>query len=137
MKTTLVNGVFLSYELTLATYLGGVLYCAVTISCGSETVIDPVTGRIITPLPHNTAQLLTTPYLHCNHSICCCFSRHCFVVIVAVIMLSLLLFCCYFYPWLGNAVYPQRLHTYYCVHWERGAQIPVCFSSCNNNSGSC
>ncbi len=57
---------------------------AATISCGSDAVTDPVTGRIITPLPHDIAQLLTSPHLNCNHSIC----RQ-FVVVVLVIVLSL------------------------------------------------
>ncbi len=48
MKTTVVKGVLTSYELMLATYLGWVLYCAVTILCGSDTVPDLVTGWIIT-----------------------------------------------------------------------------------------
>ena len=47
MKTTVVNGVLPSYDLMLATYLGGVVYRAVTILCGSDTVTDPVTGWII------------------------------------------------------------------------------------------
>ena len=77
MKTTVVNGVLTSYELMLANYLGGVLYRAVTILCGSDTVTDPVMGQIITPLPHNITQLLTSPYLYCNHSICChCHCLH-------------------------------------------------------------
>ncbi len=65
-------------------YLGGVFDRAATISCGSDAVTDPVTGRIITPLPHNIAQLLTSPHLNCNHSIC-----HQFVVVVLVVVLSL------------------------------------------------
>ena len=32
-------------------YLGGVFDCAAMILCGSDAVTDPVTGRIITPLP--------------------------------------------------------------------------------------
>ena len=51
---------------------------------GSDAVTDPVTGRIITPLPHDIVQLLTSPHLNCNHSIC----RR-FVVIVLVIVLLL------------------------------------------------
>jgi hypothetical protein len=54
---------------------------AATISCGSDTVTDPVTGWIITPLPHTIAQLLTSPHLNCNHSI----SRQ-FVIVVLVIV---------------------------------------------------
>jgi hypothetical protein len=65
----------------LLSYLGGVFDRAATISCGSDAVMDPFTGRIITPLPHNIAQLLTSPHVNCNHSIC----RQ-FVVIVLVIV---------------------------------------------------
>jgi hypothetical protein len=50
----------------LLSYLGGVFDRAATISCGSDAVTDPVTGRIITPLPHDIAQLLTSPHLNCN-----------------------------------------------------------------------
>ncbi len=60
MKTTVVNGVLSSYELYLVIYLGstrdGVLDRAATISCGSDAVMDQVSGRIITPLPHGIAQ---------------------------------------------------------------------------------
>jgi hypothetical protein len=72
----------------LLSYLGGVFDRAAMISCGSKAVTDPVTGWIITPLPHDIAQLLTSPHLNCNHSIChrhCC----CFVVVVLVIVSSL------------------------------------------------
>jgi hypothetical protein len=62
-------------------YLGGVFDHAATISCGSDAVTDPVTGRIITPLPHDIAQLLTSPHVNCNHSIC-----HRFVVVVLVVI---------------------------------------------------
>ena len=68
----------------LLSYLGGVLDRASAISCGSDAVTCPVTGWIITPLPHNIAQLLTSPHLNCNHSIC----RR-FVVIILVIVSSL------------------------------------------------
>jgi hypothetical protein len=51
-------------------YLGGVFYRAATILCGSVAVTDPVTGWIITPLPHDIAHLLTSPHLNCNHFIC-------------------------------------------------------------------
>ena len=98
----------------LLSYLGGVFDRAATISCGSDAVTDPVTGWIITPLPHDIALLLTSPHLNCNHSICCSCCR-CFVVVVVLSLLSLLLFhhrcprrCCYhlfllfcfyFHPW--------------------------------------
>ncbi len=68
----------------LLSYLGGMFNCAAAISCGSDAVTDPVTGWIITPLPHNIAQLLTSPHVNCNHSIC----RQ-FVVIVLVVVLLL------------------------------------------------
>jgi hypothetical protein len=55
--------------------------CAATILCGSDTVTDPVTSRIITPLPHDIAQLLTSPHVNCNHSIC-----HQFVVVILVVV---------------------------------------------------
>ncbi len=98
----------------LLSCLGGVFDRAAKISCGSDAVTDPVTGRIITPLPHDIAQLLTSPHLNCNHSICCCCC-HRFVVVVVSLLLSLSLFCCccprcccyhlfllfcfYFHPW--------------------------------------
>ncbi len=67
-------------------YLGGVFDCAATILCGSDAVTDPVTGWIITPLPHDIAQLLTSPHLNCNHSICCQF------VVIVLVVVSLLPF---------------------------------------------
>jgi hypothetical protein len=96
-------------------YLGGVFDRAATISCGSDTVTDPVTGWIITPLPHNIAQLLISPHLNCNHSICCCCCPRFVVVTIP--------FCCFvFISTLGNAVYSLRLCAYCCVHWEEGYQ---------------
>jgi hypothetical protein len=68
----------------LLSYLGGVFDHAAMISCGSDAVTDSVTSWIITPLPHDIAQLLTSPHLNCNHSI-----RRQFVVIVLVVVLSL------------------------------------------------
>jgi hypothetical protein len=65
-------------------YLGGVFDHAATILCVSDAVMDPVTGQIITPLPHDIAQLLTSPHLNCNHSIC----RQ-FVVLVLIVVLLL------------------------------------------------
>jgi len=64
VKTIAVNGVLTSYELMLAIYLGtrdGVLDCAATLSCGSDTVTYPVLGWIITPLPHGIVQLSPPP----------------------------------------------------------------------------
>jgi hypothetical protein len=68
----------------LLSYLGGLFDHAATISCGSDAVTDPVTGWIITPLPHNIVQLLTSPHVNCNHSIC----RR-FIIVVLVVVLSL------------------------------------------------
>ncbi len=68
----------------LLSYLGGVFDCAATILCGSNAVTDPVTGRIITPLPQDIAQLLTSPHVNCNHSICCWF-----VIILLIVVSSL------------------------------------------------
>jgi hypothetical protein len=65
-------------------YLVGMFNRAAMISCDSDAVTDPVTGRIITPLPHNIAQLLTSPHVNCNHSICPQF-----VVVVLVVILLL------------------------------------------------
>ena len=113
-------------------YLDGMLYHAAMILCGSDTVTDLVTGWIIMPLPHNIAQLLTSPYLNCNHFICCHCSNH---FCCRVAMPSRCCFVIISTP--ENAVYPWHLHLYCCVHSERGAQIIVCFSSHNNNSGSC
>jgi hypothetical protein len=131
-------------------YLGGVFDRAATILCGSDAVIDPVTGQIITPLPHNIVQLLTSPHLNCNHSICCCCCC-CFVVVVVLLLLSLSSFChrcpccCCYHPFLlfcfistlGNAVYSLPLCVYCCVHWERGLPILVCFGSHYKYSGRC
>jgi hypothetical protein len=121
----------------LLSYLGGVFDCTATILCGSDAVTDPVTGRIITPLSHDIAQLLTSPHLNCNHSIC----HHRFAVLLSS---SLLLFHHYhpflllfFISNLGNAVYSLRLRVYCCVHWERGLPILVCFGSHYKQSGSC
>ncbi len=78
-------------------YLGGVFDRAATISCGSDAVTDLVTGWIITPLPHNIAQLLTPPHLNCNH-----------LFVIDLLLLSsllfrhyhpFLLFYFYFHPW--------------------------------------
>jgi hypothetical protein len=92
-------------SLCLLSFLGGVLDRASAILCGSDAVMCPVLGRIITPLPHNIAQLLTSPHLNCYHSICCWFVL---VVLVVVSLSSLFLssfhcyhpfFALYFYPW--------------------------------------
>jgi hypothetical protein len=74
-------------------YLGGVLGRESAISCGSDAVTDPVTGWIITPLPHDIAQMLTSSHLNRNLSICsrcrCCFCRRRYHPF----------FTLYFHPW--------------------------------------
>ncbi len=65
-------------------YLGGMFDRAVTILCCSDAVTNPFMGRIITPLPHDIAQLLTSQHVNCNHSIC-----RWFVIVVLVVVLSL------------------------------------------------
>jgi hypothetical protein len=75
---------------------------AVKMINGSDAVTDPVTGRIITPLPHDIAQLLTSPYSNCDQSICRRRRRR-FVIVVRVIVVvvdipSLFVFN-YFHPW--------------------------------------
>jgi hypothetical protein len=79
MKTTVVKGVLTSYELMLA-----ILFRWRVRSCGSDAVTDPVTGWIIPPLPHNIAQLLTSPHLKSFYLLslllslfCCRCTWHC------------------------------------------------------------
>ena len=105
MKTSIVKAVLTSYLMSSCSlsYLGGVFDCAATISRGSDAVIDPVTGQIITLLPNDIAQLLTSsPHLNYNHSICRrrhrCFVIVAFVGIVVVVIPSLFVFN-YFHPW--------------------------------------
>jgi hypothetical protein len=74
-------------------YLGGVFDRAATISFGSDAVTDPISGRIITPLPHDIAQLLTFPYLNCIHSICCCRRHRRFVIVVLVLVVVVIIHC--------------------------------------------
>jgi hypothetical protein len=76
-------------------YLGGVFDRAATILCGSDAVTDLVTGWIITPLPHNIAQLLTSPHVNCNHSIC---RRFVVVVLVIVSLLPSLFVVLFLFP---------------------------------------
>jgi hypothetical protein len=102
MKTTVVNGVLISYKLMLTIYLGtrdGVLDRVTTISFGSDAVTDLVLGRIITPLPHSMAQLPPPPsYFNSNKtivSILYTIPFHCFVIISTR----------------GNLVYPWGLCT--------------------------
>jgi len=97
MKTTVVNGVLISYKLMLTIYLGtrdGVLDRVTTISFGSDAVTDLVLGRIITPLPHSMAQLPPPPN-QTIVSILYTIPFHCFVIIST----------------LGNLVYPWLLCT--------------------------
>ena len=124
-------------------YLDGVFDPAATILCGSDAVMDPVTGRSSHPchtILHNylPPPIWTTIIL--------------FVVGVVGVSSSLYLSSLYlsssssslYHPFLfliistlGNAIYPWRLCTYCCVHWEWRAQILICFGSHNNYSGSC
>ncbi len=92
-------------SLCLLSYLSGVLDRASVILCSSDAVTCPVLGQIITPLPHNIAQLLISPHLNCYHSIC----RRFVVVVLVVVLLSLSFlpsfhcynpfFALYFHPW--------------------------------------
>ena len=121
MKTTVVKGLLTSYELVLASQysLGGVFDPAAMILCGSDAVMDPVTGWIITPLPHNIAQLLTSPHLNYNHSICPWRCWHFIIVVIVIVIVIIIPFFFVFnYFTLGNAIYPWRLCMYCCVHWE-------------------
>jgi hypothetical protein len=96
-------------------YLDGVFDPAATILCGSDAVMDPVTGRIITPLPHNIAQLLTSLHLNYNHSICCqrCW---CFVIVVLVIIVLVIVVV---------IVIPSLFVFNYFQPWKRG--LPLAF----------
>ncbi len=76
-------------SLCLLSYLGGVLDCASAISCGSDAVTCPVTGWIITPLPHDIAQMLMSPHLNRNLSVCRRFCRRRYHPFFAL----------YFHPW--------------------------------------
>ena len=84
-------------------YLSGVFNRVSTISCGSDVVMDPVTVWIITPLPHDIAQLLTSPHLNYNHYICRRRCRHFVVIvlvlIVIVVVISSLFVFNYFHSW--------------------------------------
>jgi hypothetical protein len=68
--------------------------------------MDPVTGRIITPLPQDIAQLLTSPHVNCNHSIC----RQ-FIIIVLVVISSLpsLFVVLFLFP-------PLEMRSTFCVY---------------------
>ena len=93
MKTTVVEGLLTSYELVLAIlFVRWRARSCIAISCGSDAVTCQVTGRIITPLPHNIAQMLTSAYLNHNLSISRrrCRFRFCHYH---------LFFAPYFHPW--------------------------------------
>jgi hypothetical protein len=117
-------------SLCLLSYLGGELDRASAISCGSDAVTCPVLGWIITPLPHNIAQLLISPHLNCYHSIC----RQ-FVLIVILLLLSFStsfrcyhpFFALYFHPWKCGllSVFTRVL---LCPLGKRVTN-PVCFGS--------
>ncbi len=80
--------------------------CAATISCGSDAVTDPVTGWIITPLPHDIVQLLTSPHLNCNHSIYC---RFIVIVLVVVSLLPSLFVVLFLFP-------PLEMRSTLCIY---------------------
>jgi hypothetical protein len=114
-------------------YLGGVLDRASAILCGSDAVTCPVTGQIITPLPHDIAQLLTSPHLNRNLSICRCRYRFC---------RRRYRFCCccyhpffafYFHPW-KRGLLSAFTRVLLC---ESRLPILVCFGSHYKYSGSC
>ena len=123
-------------------YLVSVLDRASAILCGSDTVTCPVTGRFITPLPHDIVQMLKSPYLNWIYL---------FVVFVVIIVVHLV--CClslslllslfvvlFLFPPLeiwSLFVYSLCLRSYCCVHWKRGLPILVCFGSHYKYSGSC
>jgi hypothetical protein len=79
---------------------------AARISCGSDIVMDPVTGRIITPLPHDIGQLLTSPHVNCNHSIC---RQFVVVVLVVVSLLPSLFVVLFLFP-------PLEMRSTLCVY---------------------
>ncbi len=114
-------------------YLDGVLDRASTISCGSDTVTCPGMGRIITPLPHDIAQMLTSPHLNRNLYICrcCCRCRfhrrryHPFFVL-------------YFHPWKCGLLSSITLVFVVSILGTEGTTPRLlCLFSRHNNSGSC
>ncbi len=120
-------------SLCLLSYLGGMLDHASAISCGSDAVTCPVTGRIITPLPHDISQLLTSPHLNRNLSICCrcCrFRRRCYRFRCCRYHPFFVL---YFHPW-KRGLLSAFTRVLLC---ERGLPILVCFGSHYKYSGSC
>ena len=103
MKTTVVKGVLSSFELMLAIlFKWRVGLCGLDIVWLLRSHGSGHTRRIITPLPHNIAQLLTSPHLNYNHSICCWHHWHFVVfvlVIVAVVVIPSFFVFDYFHPW--------------------------------------
>ena len=112
-------------------YLGDVLHCASAILCGSDAVTCLVTGRIITPLPHDIAQMLTSPHLNCNLSICCCRRRHRHRYHP--------FFAFYFYPWKCGLLSSFTLVFVVSILGTKGTTPPrlIHLFSRHNNSGSC
>ena len=114
-------------------YLGGVLDRASGISCGSDAVSCPVTGRIITPLPHDIAQMLTPPHLNHNLSICrchwrCCFRCRCYHPFFAL----------YFHPWKCGLLSSITLVFAVSILGTKGTTPHLLrLFSRQNNSGSC
>ena len=105
-------------------YLGGVLDRASAISCGSDAVTCPVTGRIITPLPHDIAQMLTSPHLNRNLSIC----RRRYHPFFAL----------YFHPWKCGLLSSITLVFVVSILGMKGTTPRLlCLFSRHNNSGSC
>ncbi len=118
-------------SLCLLYYLGGVLDRVSMIS----SVTCPVTGQIITPLPHDIVQVLTSPHLNRNLSYLSSLS-----LLFLLLPLPSLLLLLLFISTLGNAVYSRLLRSFLlCPSWERRAPLLVCFClfSRHNNSGSC
>jgi len=79
MKTTVVEGVLTSYELVLSILFRWRARSCIRDIVWPDAVTCLVTGRIITPLPHDIAQMLTSSHLNRNLSICRrfrCFHRH-------------------------------------------------------------
>jgi len=120
-------------SLCLLSYLGGVLDHASMILCDSDAVTYPVTGWIITPLPQDIAQMLTSPHLNRNLSICCCCCRCRFHR-----RRYHLFFALYFHPWKCGLLSSITLVFVVSILGTKGTTPRLlCFFSRNNNSGSC
>ncbi len=116
----------------LLSYLCGVLDCASAISCGSDAVTCPVTGRIITPLPHDIApQMLTSLHLNRNQSICRCRCRFCRRHYHPF-------FALYFPPWKCGLLSSITLVFVVSILGTKGTTpCLLCLFSRHNTSGSC